>query len=218
MNIDMNLPSNSNASKSENKSHELDAKEDGKEKGRLVKKRRFFENTLRIFSGKNIENAGGDVIDNVIIPALWDLLRESAHALIDKVLDQSEDSSSTQHYRKEQVNNGNYIPYGSASASKKNRRGLSRRGDYIDQVYFPSRKRAEEVLELLRDIMDSNTHHIATVDDYCAIADVRGDNNYMNAEWGWNDLSSVRVRHTLDGSYYLDLPKVKPYDEMKGES
>ena len=109
-NIDMNLPSNSDASKK------------------------------IVFSGKNLEASADDVIENVIVPALWDLLRESVHALWDRILDKSEDAPKTSYRRNDNrlnTNNGNYIPYGSANASK--RSNLGRSGDFIDVVYFSSR-------------------------------------------------------------------------------
>ena len=207
-NIDMNLPSNSDASKkiSENKK---DIKKIAD--GRVEKKHHFFKRTLEVFSGKNLEASADDVIENVIVPALWDLLRESVHALWDRILDKSEDAPKTSYRRNDNrlnTNNGNYIPYGSANASK--RSNLGRSGDFIDVVYFSSREQAEDVLRALNDIMDGNKDHWVSVEDFCSVANIKGDTNYMNSNWGWNDLSSVRVRHTLNGEYWLNLPKVIP--------
>ena len=207
-NIDMNLPSNSDASKkiAENKK---DIKKIAD--GRVEKKHHFFKRTLEVFSGKNLEASADDVIENVIVPALWDLLRESVHALWDRILDKSEDAPRTSYRRndnRQKTNNGNYIPYGSANASK--RSNLGRSGDFIDVVYFSSREQAEDVLRALNDIMDGNKDHWVSVEDFCSVANIKGDTNYMNSNWGWNDLSSVRVRHTLNGEYWLNLPKVIP--------
>ena len=207
-NIDMNLPSNSDASKkiAENKK---DIKKIAD--GRVEKKHHFFKRTLEVFSGKNLEASADDVIENVIVPALWDLLRESVHALWDRILDKSEDAPKTSYRRNDNrlnTNNGNYIPYGSANASK--RSNLGRSGDFIDVVYFSSREQAEDVLRALNDIMDGNKDHWVSVEDFCSVANIKGDTNYMNSNWGWNDLSSVRVRHTLNGEYWLNLPKVIP--------
>lgn len=207
-NIDMNLPSNSDASKkiAENKK---DIKKIAD--GRVEKKHHFFKRTLEVFSGKNLEASADDVIENVIVPALWDLLRESVHALWDRILDKSEDAPKTSYRRTDNrlnTNNGNYIPYGSANASK--RSNLGRSGDFIDVVYFSSREQAEDVLRALNDIMDGNKDHWVSVEDFCSVANIKGDTNYMNSNWGWNDLSSVRVRHTLNGEYWLNLPKVIP--------
>ena len=207
-NIDMNLPSNSDASKkiSENKK---DIKKIAD--GRVEKKHHFFKRTLEVFSGKNLEASADDVIENVIVPALWDLLRESVHALWDRILDKSEDAPKTSYRRNDNrlnTNNGNYIPYGSANASK--RSNLGRSGDFIDVVYFSSREQAEDVLRALNDIMDGNKDHWVSVEDFCSVANIKGDTNYMNSNWGWNDLSSVKVRHTLNGEYWLTLPKVIP--------
>ena len=207
-NIDMNLPSNSDASKkiSENKK---DIKKIAD--GRVEKKHHFFKRTLEVFSGKNLEASADDVIENVIVPALWDLLRESVHALWDRILDKSEDAPKTSYRRNDNrlnTNNGNYIPYGSANASKRSH--LGRSGDFIDVVYFSSREQAEDVLRALNDIMDGNKDHWVSVEDFCSVANIKGDTNYMNSNWGWNDLSSVRVRHTLNGEYWLNLPKVIP--------
>ena len=58
--------------------------------------------------------------------------------------------------------------------------------------------------------MDGNKDHWVSVEDFCSVANIKGDTNYMNSNWGWNDLSSVRVRHTLNGEYWLNLPKVIP--------
>ena len=207
-NIDMNLPSNSDASKkiAENKK---DIKKIAD--GRVEKKHHFFKRTLEVFSGKNLEASADDVIENVIVPALWDLLRESVHALWDRILDKSEDAPKTSYRRTDNrlnTNNGNYIPYGSANASK--RSNLGRSGDFIDVVYFSSREQAEDVLRALNDIMDGNKDHWVSVEDFCSVANIKGDTNYMNSNWGWNDLGSVRVRHTLNGEYWLNLPKVIP--------
>lgn len=207
-NIDMNLPSNSDASKkiAENKKDIKPIAD-----GRVEKKHHFFKRTLEVFSGKNLEASADDVIENVIVPALWDLLRESVHALWDRILDKSEDAPKTSYRRndnRQKTNNGNYIPYGSANASK--RSNLGRSGDFIDVVYFSSREQAEDVLKALNDIMDGDKEHWVSVEDFCSVANIKGDTNYMNSNWGWNDLGSVRVRHTLNGEYWLNLPKVIP--------
>ena len=204
----MNLPSNSDASK-----QAAESKKDIKpvSNGRVERKHQFFKRTLEVFSGKNLEASADDVIENVIVPALWDLLRESVHALWDRILDKSEDAPRTSYRSQnshQQTNNGNYVPYGSASASK--RSNLGRRGDFIDTVYFSSRQQADDVIKALNDIMDGDKDHWVSVEDFCSIANIKGDTNYMNSNWGWNDLSSVKVRHTLNGEYWLTLPKVIP--------
>ena len=206
--INMNLPSNSDASKKAAESKK-DIRAVGD--GRVEKKHQFFKRTLEVFSGRNLEASADDVIENVIVPALWDLLRESVHALWDKILDKSEDapkSTYRSNNNRQQTNNGNYIPYGSANASKSS--NLGRSGDFIDTVYFSSREQADDVIKALNDIMDSDKDHWVSVEDFCSVANIKGDTNYMNSNWGWNDLSSVKVRHTLNGEYWLTLPKVIP--------
>lgn len=217
--IDLNVPSNSDASKdkSEQKSDKKPVAN-----GKIDKKHKFFKRTLEVFSGENLETSAEDIIENVIVPALWDLLRESVHALWDKILDRADDTPRQASYRRQddrqKTNNGNYIPYGSANASK--RSNLGRRGDFIDTVYFRTREEADGVLRALMDILDdaSNREHFVSVEDYCSVASVKGDGNYMNSDWGWNDLTSAKVRHTLDGQYYITLPKVIPAPEKKNNN
>ena len=209
--IDLNVPSNSDASKAKS---EQKAEKKPVANGKIEKKHKFFKRTLEVFSGENLETSAEDVIENVIVPALWDLLRESVHALWDKILDRADDTPRQSSYRRQdyrqQTSNGNYIPYGSAGARK--RSNLGRRGDFIDTVYFRTREEADEALRALKDMQEeaSNKEHFVSVEDFCSVANVKGDGNYMNSDWGWDDLTSAKVRHTLDGQYYITLPKVIP--------
>lgn len=187
-------------------------------KGRLGKKKpqnKFIANILTVMSGQNIESAGASVIETIVMPALADLVVESLHGLIDRVFDIGTSSSYSRGKgrggRGGKVTNANYTPYRDVSNKSRKKNTYKRRGDRIEVVVFDSRKEAEDVLYQMRQILEA--YDCVTAEDYCIACNVPQDDNYMNGEWGWYDLSNVRIRRTVDGSYYLDMPKVVEIEE-----
>lgn len=76
----------------------------------------------------------------------------------------------------------------------------------VGELRFDNRGDAEAVLMRLKECID--VYHMATVADFYDLSGVKysfTDNNY-----GWTDLTNVKVIRNFDGSYSIDFPRAMP--------
>ena len=85
--------------------------------------------------------------------------------------------------------------------NKPKRRGA---GGFDLMEIFDDHGDAEAVLDAMKERIDK--FDCVTVGDYYDFLGKSAPGNYMTADYGWEDLDGVSVRHTRDG-FYIDLPK-----------
>jgi hypothetical protein len=76
-----------------------------------------------------------------------------------------------------------------------------------DDVIIPSRKEAEEILELMIDIIDN--YEQVSVADYNEMVD-QPYNPHTDQKWGWTYLGDVQILQVRGGGYIIDLPPAEP--------
>lgn len=85
--------------------------------------------------------------------------------------------------------------------NKPKRRGM---GGFDLMEILDDHADAEAVLDAMKERIDK--FDCVTVGDYYDFIGKTAPGNYMTADWGWEDLDDVTVRHCRDG-FYIDLPK-----------
>lgn len=164
----------------------------------------------RIFSrvriAENFEGAGQTVLEEVIIPALIDGIRDAIYTATDYILY----GGNQRRNRNNKRSGGSYTSY---SKKSQQRSGSARRTAPSSSAYYftyDERSDADKDLEKMRDVIDQV--EFVTIMDMFSIAK-RQTNNYTYNDWGWYDLRSAMVRRTTDGRFYIDLPKPVPIEE-----
>lgn len=163
----------------------------------------------RIFSrvriAENFEGAGQTVLEEVIIPALIDGIRDAIYTATDYILY----GGSQRRNRNNKRSGGSYTSY---SKKSQQRSGARKTAPSSSAYYFTydERSDADKDLEKMRDVIDQVD--FVTIMDMFSIAK-RQTNNYTYNDWGWYDLRSAMVRRTTDGRFYIDLPKPVPIEE-----
>lgn len=76
-----------------------------------------------------------------------------------------------------------------------------------DDVIIPSRKEAEEILELMCDIIDN--YEQVSVADFNEMVD-QPYNPHTDQKWGWTYLGDVQILQVRGGGYIIDLPPAEP--------
>lgn len=76
-----------------------------------------------------------------------------------------------------------------------------------DDVIIPSRKEAEEILELMCDIIDN--YEQVSVADFNEMVD-QPYNPHTDQKWGWTYLGDVQILPVRGGGYIIDLPPAEP--------
>lgn len=163
----------------------------------------------RIFSrvriAENFEGAGQTVLEEVIIPALIDGIRDAIYTATDYILY----GGNQRRNRNNKRSGGSYTSY---SKKSQQRSGARKTAPSSSAYYFTydERSDADKDLEKMRDVIDQVD--FVTIMDMFSIAK-RQTNNYTYNDWGWYDLRSAMVRRTTDGRFYIDLPKPVPIEE-----
>lgn len=165
----------------------------------------------RIFSrvriAENFEGAGQTVLEEVIIPALIDGIRDAIYTATDYIL---YGGNQRRNRNNKRYGGGSYTSY---SKKSQQRSGSARRTAPSSSAYYftyDERSDADKDLEKMRDVIDQV--EFVTIMDMFSIAK-RQTNNYTYNDWGWYDLRSAMVRRTTDGRFYIDLPKPVPIEE-----
>ena len=74
-------------------------------------------------------------------------------------------------------------------------------------LIYESRGDAERVLVSMQEHLEQ--YPVVTVAQMYEFSDI-DYNNYMYNNYGWTDLTDVKVRGSFDGGFVIDLPKAKP--------
>lgn len=74
-----------------------------------------------------------------------------------------------------------------------------------EEFVIPSRKEAEEILELMNDVIDN--YDVVSVADYYEMVDQ--PMSPVDQKWGWSFLGDVQILQAR-GGYLIDLPPAEP--------
>ena len=166
------------------------------------KKKSLFSKFSDTFLTEDLDNVKEYVTKEIVIPSIKNLIFDSFTNTLQMMI-----FGSISRDPRSRGGNG-YRDYSSISkSSPSNYRAVTNdnnrdRFDFRDLV-FTSNRDAEEVLYTLYEYIHEYGH--ATVADYYnAIPGV--SSVYTDKDWGWTDLSDVRIRPVRDG-FILTLPR-----------
>ena len=196
-------------------------------KSRVRRKRSLWKSVSDKFISEDAEYVGSSLLDDILIPALRDLINDILHGAIDMTF-----------------GGGNYRgSYGGRSRGRsriaynrmyEDNRFSRRRRDRDDDDYYEdrrsSRRRIPDCSEFIFDPRDFDRPSDAKcaaedlLDDMCDRIKDYGqvdvawfmdqvgediDGRWNAEDWGWTNLSGVRVRGSNRSGWYIDLPKPK---------
>lgn len=182
--------------------------------GRVTRKKTSWWKKLgSAMTADDTRGVGGYVLEEILIPAFKSMVYEAItggteRAIFGEVRGRALGSSAFR---------GGGTNYSKISTGRVNRAveeprsrtvsSRARKAHNFDEITIESRVEAQEVLERLSDLVEQ--YGTATVADLYELVDL--DSNFVDAKWGWDNLStarSVKVR----GGYFLDLPRPEPLD------
>ena len=171
------------------------------------------------FRGRNFEDVGSYVLQDVLIPTIIDGIANSGKAAIDGVFYGESKPGSASKYGNQKTNYNKSSSYGSMTRTSDRTGGIvasggrgdsryestrSRRG--FEAIKLSSRRDAENVLKYLQDIVDQYDN--VSVSEYYEAFDDEGISalaRYTDVNYGWFDLSDVDIVH-IPGGWVIDLP------------
>lgn len=161
------------------------------------------------FTGDDVQSVGTYILFDVIMPAAKTMVSDAVSQGIERMLfgDGARRTSS-----KSSVGHTSYNRMYSGSSSRESRsseRTLSprTRGLEFDEVVLETRGEAEEVMDLLIDLL--HKYDVVTVSDLYDAVGISG--SYTNDKWGWTNLKDASIRRIRAG-YLIDLPRVESLD------
>jgi hypothetical protein len=170
---------------------------------------RQFRETFFGGSGREALNYMGE---EVVVPAIRNLIYEALHAGLDQVIfgGSRRKSNSTTSGPLGQTNAGtvNYSavssPTRASAASRPTLSQGSRARHNFDELIIPTLNEANDVLDNMFEWV--SRYGRVTVADLYALTNIRSD--HTDEKWGWTSLGHARaVRLPRDQGYVLDLPR-----------
>lgn len=154
------------------------------------------------FGGDDARTVGQFVLRDVVVPAIKTLLYDSFTQGLQRAIF----GSSSSPIGSGGASKKNYINYGKISTAKaeagsRDLSATARASHNFSQIIFEKREEAEEVREQL--LMAIKEYQVVTVDDFYNLVGITG--NFMDEQWGWDNLSTATVRLTREG-WLLELP------------
>ena len=203
--VENDLKGNSNASKT------ASAKQAPVTSNVIVKKESEGAKFKKKFFAEDVKTVGGHVLDSVIVPSLQKILSDIVKGGIDYLIYGSKGSRS---------NSGpGIISY----SNYYNRNGVIGAPTYtnpingnsqrpstlysVNEVVFPERADAEEVLLKMRESISS--YGMVSVADFYDLINQRC--SFTDQKWGWRDLRTADVIRVDDG-FSIRFPRVAPLE------
>lgn len=158
-------------------------------------------------------NAGVFVLYQVLLPAVKDMLADSATQGIEQML--FRESRSAHRRSRGRGPDNNFTNYNRTRYNQNRRpddreprRGRASRSSYdLDEIILDTRVEAEDVIEKLFELLSK--YEVATVADLYDLVGEPG--NFTDHKWGWTDLRGSGVTWVNSG-YLLDLPRPEPIE------
>lgn len=150
-----------------------------------------------MFFSEDIPNIKDYLIYDLLIPSFKQVFVDTLQNTIDLVF-----WGKVRGRAGSKSNNGTYVSYNSFSRPQLT--SSNRRLDYdFTELEFETRDDAENVLEVLRDIVDRyGKVKVADLYDACGVT----GNGYTDEDYGWRDLRDARVVRTRTG-FIFDMPR-----------
>lgn len=178
-------------------------------KGQVVERKKSLGRKFSdLFVGDDAQTVGEYLVQDVLVPALKNLISDAVGQGIDRFLF----GGSGRGYAPSSRGRGHtgYNTMYSGSKPVRDRRDSSRelsskaRASHdFSEIILESRGDAEQIIDNLIAILEE--YDVATVADLYSLAGITP--SFVDNKWGWNDLRTADVRRVREG-YLLVLPRV----------
>lgn len=174
------------------------------------------------FISEDAEYVGSSIVDDILIPALRDLINDILHGAVDMTF------GGGGNYNRSRSRGRSHISYDRMYDNRRSRSRYRDRDDDDDYDRRPSRRRLPDCSEYVFDPRDfdrpSDAKRAADdmlemmadrIEEYGEVTvawffDRVGEDAGWNAEdWGWTNLAGVKVRGSSRSGWYIDLPRPK---------
>lgn len=168
-----------------------------------------------VFNAENLESVGNNIVDNMIVPAIQDLVTEIFQTGVDIFMETvkscvyGDSKGSSYHRSRDAKKNTNYSKISRSGGRSTEKREYHKARKSFENALLETRVDADRV----KDQMIEYALHY----DFVSIADFYGfvdmDPQYTDEHWGWypGDIENLAIRR-VRGGWMLDLPDPKPLD------
>lgn len=167
-----------------------------------VRKTKRRKNTLAdLFVCEDIDNISEFIIRDVVVPTIKDIAIGSLEMLF------YGEFRGKKTYSRNKSRNGSktYVSYDQTSRQRRDTESSRKARFDFDSIAWESRGEAEEILDLLIDVIEEDGE--VTVGTFYDLAGV--DCDYTADDYGWTNLSRANAVKTRYGDYILNLPRPK---------
>lgn len=191
-----------------------------KMRGGLQKKRSLMRSVRDEFVSEDAPSIGEYILLDIFFPALRDMISDMGHSTIDILMGGGGSRHRYSYDRRRRSyydDDYSYISYNRMYDDRRRSRRdrdrdddrypRRRRGRDLEDLIFDDRRDAEDCLDRLLDRIEM--YGVVSVSELYDILGETVYGDFTKEDWGWEDLSSARVRKVRDG-YLLDLPRVRP--------
>jgi len=169
------------------------------------KKQTFADKFKAAMISEDSQSIGDYLLFDVAIPAL----KQTIQSLINNAVDMLLFGNSTRPVNRNMpANRVSYRSYFDNQAQNTYTTRPRSAGYSYEENTFASRGDAEAVLYRMQEIIDR--YQVVRVADYLELSDQ--PSSYTDNNYGWTDVSNVRIMRSRNGRYYLDLPKPMAID------
>ena len=177
----------------------------------IVKKESEGAKFKKKFFAEDVKTVGGHVVDSVIIPSLQKILSDVVKGGIDYLIYGSKGARSNSGpgliSYSNYYNRGGFAG-GSTYTSPINGNSPNQPTLYsVNEVVFPERADAEEVLLKMRESIAS--YGMVSVADFYDLINQRC--SFTDQKWGWRDLRTADVIR-VDAGFSIRFPRVSPLE------
>ena len=169
-----------------------------------IKKKSGFRKITDLIIQDDVENVKSYILMDVVVPSIKKAIADTVKDGIDMLIYGSPRGSSSNSgytYRRD------YRRMSEERVSTPRRRYGSDMCDF-DDIVFPTRASAENVLVKLDEIIDE--YKVASVGDFYQSADIT-DFSWTYNKFGWTDIGTARIVRSYDG-WVIKMPKALPLD------
>lgn len=168
------------------------------------RKKKWWDRIIRNIISDEHDNLGDFIIDDVVSPAIGNLIVDSLVGSIKMVFGGGSDTRRGSS-RADRVS---YRDYYDDDRGRRRRRDDGDRGlRVLDDAVVETRGEAEKVLDRMDDIIDQ--YGSVSVADLCDLVGLPHD--YTMVKYGWKSINSAKAVRVRDG-YLIQLPNPRPLD------
>lgn len=175
-------------------------------KGKVtVKKKTGIAKLADIFIADDITNVKSYIVNDVIVPTIKQGISDAVSIIL---------YGDVQRAKKR---NGSKVSYGgfysNPQSDRNERRSVGAHvvnsGHHYKNIVLDDRGEAENVLSTMEEYIDQ--YEEASIHTFYDLIGIT-DNNYMNHDWGWTNLSSAKIIRVRDG-YAFKMPEPVPLNK-----